>query len=75
MLEPASKQAEYRGSIIEAMSYQNSAGKWYPKAEINFSNSRGGQRHTVESTREYPTQAEANAHALLLAELWIDKHR
>jgi hypothetical protein len=66
------KESEYRGRTIRATSYQNKVGNWIPRAEIVVTDSRGTQQHSVSSTKEYRTQAEADAEAVLLAQRWID---
>jgi hypothetical protein len=68
------KEATYKNQKIVAMSYKLNDGAWVPRVEIMAAVPGASQRHTVNGTKQYPTQEAADKAAIQMGESWTDSH-
>jgi hypothetical protein len=66
------REAVYKNRKIRALSYQLEGGGWIAHVEILTNGAVRG--HSVNGSREYPTQEAADTAAIGMGQSWTDSH-
>jgi hypothetical protein len=68
------REATYKDQTIRALSYKLSDGAWIARVEVRATTPGATQCHSVNGTKQYPTEDAADKAAILMGETWTDSH-